>query len=56
MTKSMWSVDGKYCHVGKKNDGSTGEKHGKEIDIWGKNQNRNFISEKSKIYNNLNHH
>ena len=46
--KSMWSVGGNYSHVGK-NDGSTDEKHGKEIDIWGKNQNRNFISKKIKF-------
>lgn len=33
--KSMWSVDGKYCYV-EKNDGSTGEKHGKELIFGGK--------------------
>lgn len=37
----MWSVDGKYCYV-EKNDGSTGEKHGKEIDIWGKKSKQKF--------------
>lgn len=53
--KSMWSVDGKYCYVEKMMVVQV-RNMARKLIFGEKNQNRNFISEKNQIYNNVNHY